>query len=200
MKREDITHIFEGATDEQINAIMAINGADINREQEKARGSADKLRADLDAANATIQTLEANQSDAQALQNEIDRYKKADAERKAAEQRAAEQAILQQRFDAVTGDRKFIHDLVRKGVMEDFGRAIADKTNLGKSDAEVFAALVKDQNYFVNQNAVRVNMPQMGNPRPAEVKDRASLLKLPFAEQMKFKAEHPAEFAQILNP
>lgn len=43
MKREDITKAFPDATKEQIDALMAINGADIT----KAKGEADKLKADL---------------------------------------------------------------------------------------------------------------------------------------------------------
>ena len=31
MKREDVTKIFEGATDEQINALLDVNSADIGK-------------------------------------------------------------------------------------------------------------------------------------------------------------------------
>lgn len=186
MKREDITRIFEGATKQQIDDIMAINGADIKREQDKAQGTATKLQTDLDTANAaltkaneTIKTLEANQGDTKALQAEIDRYKAEKTQRKQAEQEAAALAQLEQRFNAVTGERKFIHEFVRKGVMEDFGKAIADKANVGKSDADVFAALVKDQNYFASQNPPAAGgMPAFG----ANMRDESDLNKMSDAD------------------
>ncbi len=55
MKREDISKIFEGATDEQITAILNINGADI----EKAKGGLADKTAELEAANKTIADLQA---------------------------------------------------------------------------------------------------------------------------------------------
>lgn len=199
MRKEDIIRIFADATDEQVKGLLDINSADITHALEKRKGELDTATTALEKANETIRTLEAKQGDMNAMQAEIDRYKAEEAQRKAAEQQAAEQAALEQRFNAVTGDRKFIHEFVRAGVMADFGKALKDHSNIGKSDADVFAALVRDQNYFANQNTVQVNMAAMGNPRSTEVKDMAGLLKLSFADQMKFKAEHPSEFAQIIK-
>ena len=54
MKRTDITGIFPEATDEQIKALMSINGADINN----ARKGADELQEQLTKANATIEDLQ----------------------------------------------------------------------------------------------------------------------------------------------
>lgn len=54
MKRTDITGIFPEATDDQIKALMSINGADINN----ARKGADELQEQLSAANATIEDLQ----------------------------------------------------------------------------------------------------------------------------------------------
>lgn len=51
MKREDITKAFPDATKEQIDALMAINGADIT----KAKGELDKVKADLAAAQQQIE-------------------------------------------------------------------------------------------------------------------------------------------------
>lgn len=169
MKREDISKIFEGATDAQISALLDINSRDIGR----AKADGEKLQSDLTAAqdaltkaNDTIAQLEAHKGDVEKLQAEIDRYRQADADRAEAERQAAERAELEERFNAVTGDRKFIHEFVRKGVMEDFGKALADKANRGKSDAEVFSALTRDQDYFASQNPADENMAQFGNVNP----------------------------------
>ena len=169
MKREDISKIFEGATDAQISALLDINSRDIG----KAKADGEKLQTELTAAqdalkkaNDTITQLEAHKGDVEKLQSEIDRYRQADADRAEAERQAAARAELEERFNAVTGDRKFIHEFVRKGVMEDFGKALADKANRGKSDAEVFSALTKDQDYFASQNPAAENMAQFGNVNP----------------------------------
>lgn len=53
MKRADITTLFPDATDEQIKALMDINGADIN----KAKQNTDDLQTQLAQANATIEEL-----------------------------------------------------------------------------------------------------------------------------------------------
>lgn len=169
MKREDISKIFEGATDAQISALLDINSRDIGR----AKADGEKLQTELTAAqdalnkaNDTITQLEAHKGDVEKLQSEIDRYRQADADRAEAERQAAARAELEERFNAVTGDRKFIHEFVRKGVMEDFGKALADKANRGKSDAEVFSALTRDQDYFASQNPAAENMAQFGGVEP----------------------------------
>lgn len=175
MRKDDIIRLFPEASDEQVKSLLDINSADITHALDKRKGETDRLQSDLDAANAalaqaneTIKGLEAAKGDTAKLQEEIERYKRADEERKAAEQKAAAQRELEERFSAACGDRKFIHDLVRRGVMEDFGRALNDRANRGKSDAEVFAALTKDQNFFASQNPPAENMPPFGEHMGAQ--------------------------------
>ena len=105
MKREDVSRIFEGATEDQINRLLDINSADIGR----ARGSTAKLQEDLDAARAECAELEKSVGDADELRRRIAEYEQADADRKEAERKAAERAELEERFGAVSGDRKYIH-------------------------------------------------------------------------------------------
>ena len=56
MKRTDITGLFPDATTEQINALMDINGADIN----SAKAGITDLQTQLATANATIEQLKAD--------------------------------------------------------------------------------------------------------------------------------------------
>ena len=161
MKREDITRIFEGATDEQINQILNINSTDIG----KAKGASADLQEKLDAANATIAELKANAGNMEEMQKKIEAYEQADAERKEAEKKAAERAELEERFNAASGERKYIHDMVREGVMADFGKALQDKANSGKSDIDIFDALTKDKGYFASQNPP-AKMGGIGNMEP----------------------------------
>ena len=155
MKREDIARIFPDATKEQISEILNLNGTDINQVRANAENLQRDLTAvqsDLTAARNTIAELEKVKDDAEKLQGEIDRYKQAESDRAAAEQQAAVQAKIEQRFGKALGERKIINDYVRRGLLEDFGKALQDDSNTGKSDAEVFAGLVKDQNLFTSMN------------------------------------------------
>ena len=63
MKRTDITGLFPDATAEQINALMDINGADIN----SAKAGFADLQTQLATANATIEQLQASTKDMEAL-------------------------------------------------------------------------------------------------------------------------------------
>ena len=155
MKREDISRIFEGATKEQIDQLLDLNSADVGRAKGEGKRYQDELseaRAALEKANAAIEELKASAGDAEKLRERIAEYEQAEAERRAAEKQAAEQAEIEERFNAVSGDQKYIHDLVRRGVMADFGAAIKEKANRGKSDREVFDALTRDKGYFASQN------------------------------------------------
>ena len=205
MRREDISRIFDGATEEQMKALLDINSADITNALNKHKGGADKIQSDLDAANAaltearaTIAALEAAKGDADKLRSELEAFRAADEKRKADEKAAAERAELMERMDAVLGGKEFIHSRMRDIVAEDFKAALADKSNRGKGDAEIFEAITRDQGYFKNQNPPSVNMATPGQVRSFEgVHDRSSFLKLSGAEQARFKNEHAAEFYSI---
>ena len=66
MKRTDITSLFPEATDEQINALMKINGDDINN----AKRGTEELQTSLKAAQEQIAGFE---QDKAALQEAVDR-------------------------------------------------------------------------------------------------------------------------------
>ena len=200
MKREDITKLFADATDEQVSALLDINSRDIG----KAKGGAEKLQTDLDAANAaletakaTITTLEAAKGDATALQAEVDRYKLAETERKAAETAAQLRAGIESRFNAVVGDRAFLHDFVRKGVLDEFEKALADKTNAGKGDKDLFDALTVDKGYFASQNPPPPNMG--GAPNIDKATDKEKFQKMSLYEQMVFANQHPEQAAEYMK-
>ncbi len=81
MKRADVTVIFPDATKEQLDRIMELNGADIN----KAKGDLESLQGQLTQAQEQITALEAAGQDAKThkeradlLQAELDGMKKAE--------------------------------------------------------------------------------------------------------------------------
>lgn len=58
MKREDITKIFEGATDEQISAVLNINSADIGNAKKKLESERDNYKSQLDTATEQLKAFE----------------------------------------------------------------------------------------------------------------------------------------------
>ena len=191
MKREDIAKLFEGATDEQVSALLDINSRDIG----KAKGDTTGLQArvttlegQLATASTTIATLEVAKGDTVKLQAEINRHEQAEIERQAAESAAQLRAAVATRFDAIVGDRAFVHDFVRKGVLDAFEEALADKTNQGKGDAAIFDVLTRDKGYFASQNPP----PQMGGMGKVDgTIDKAKFEKLSLYDQFEFANANP---------
>ncbi len=58
MKREDVTAVFEGATKEQIDKILNLNSADIEKVKTATETERDRLRNDLDTANQKLSDFE----------------------------------------------------------------------------------------------------------------------------------------------
>ena len=155
MNREFLKGI-EGLSDEAIEKIIAEHGKALQKEQSRS----ETLKADLSEAKATIQTLtteaealKANGANAEEWQkkfetlNEQIKAEKAQAEADRAAKEKTE--AIKSRFEAVSIDKdgkplKWAHEAVGKSYLSKFTEALNDKANEGKSDAEIFHALTKD--------------------------------------------------------
>ena len=201
MNRNDIAGILAGLelTDAQVKGLLDLNSADITKALNRQKDDLTAANDALAKARETITALEANKADADALQKQIDDYKAADEKRKQEAQEAAQRAELEQRFNAVSGDRKYLHEMVRAGVMADFGKALQDKANRGKGDKEIFDDLTRDKGYFASQNPTGNPFPKLGDPSPLKVESREAFFKLSFADQMRFKKENAAQFEQMFH-
>lgn len=129
-----------GLSDEQIAAVIAENGRDVDgvrgRETE-TRAELERLRAELSERDTEIVTLRKGQTDADELRGRI-----AELEDAAAKRRAADEARrFDERFSAASGGAKFVNDFTRAGIMEKFRNAVGAAENAELSDAEVFAAV-----------------------------------------------------------
>lgn len=103
MKRADISAIWPDATREQIDHLLDLNGADVN----KARGELESLQAQLAEAQKKIGELQAGHYDAEKaqqqisqLQSELDGMKNAEAIRLTRQKVAGEKQIP---IDLLTG-------------------------------------------------------------------------------------------------
>ena len=139
MKREELKNL--GLTDEQIDSVMTMNGADITRE----KGKADKWESDYNALKATAD------ADAQ-------KYATYDSDmEELATLRAYKEGVeFDQRFAAVLGASKPVNDMTRKGLSGLFAEAVKDPANEGKTDADIWSGIVsgKEAEYFASKHSV----------------------------------------------
>ena len=159
MKREDVSKIFEGATDEQITAILNINSADIG----KAKADYEDLKKELTTAKLSLtdmtselQTLKDSNANAEDWEKKFNDLQTEIAEKEAAakadREKAEREAEIKSRYNAVCVDKdgkplEFAHEAIRAEYLKKFGEILSDTDNAaykGKSDAEIFHALTKD--------------------------------------------------------
>jgi uncharacterized protein YhaN len=151
MKREEIKAIFTDATDEQLKAVMDLNGADVEKAKSKITNLENELKekkADFDNLNKQLDELKNSNATAdewkakyEALQSDIDaKEKQAQAEKILAEKNEN----ISKRFESVLGDKKFSHDAIREAYLKKFGDALESKEYEGQSDADILHALTKD--------------------------------------------------------
>jgi hypothetical protein len=169
MKREEIKAIFADATDEQLKAVMDLNGADVEKAKSKVTALEAELKekkADFDKLNTEFEALKtANASGEdwkakfEALQAEnVAKEKQAEADRILAEKNAD----IEKRFAECVGDKKFSHDAIKSSYLKKFAEALESEEYKGKGDVDIFHALTKDDaTAFTGVTAVKL---QGGTP------------------------------------
>lgn len=189
MKREEIKKIVGEITAEQLDEILSLNGADIEREKAKQAALEEALKASEEALRESkssydgltreLEDLKKKSTDGdewksrfEALQTENEeKARLAEEERKSREKNES----IEKRFNSVLGEKKFSHGAVRAAYLEKFGKALEDENFNGKSDEVIFRELTKDDgDAFKSVTAVKL---AGGSPRSesgtAEAKARA---------------------------
>jgi hypothetical protein len=165
MKREEIKSIFPDATDEQVKSVMDLNGKEVEKNK-KLETELKEKNEQLEKLNTEFETLKSSNAGAEEYKTKYEalvaeneaKAKQAEAERVAREKAEG----LDKRFDAVVGDKKFSHEAIRADYRRKFENALEEKENEGKSDADIFHALSKDDaTAFTGVTAVRL---QGGRP------------------------------------
>ena len=152
-----------GLDDEVIAKIQAESGKDVQAEKDKTK----KAQDDLILANGKITEYEGKiadfeKQDAAGLARKVADLQKIIDDRKKADDEAIRNKNIGERFDKVTGERKYLNDFTRNGILAEFKAALDDKVNAGKSDSELFEALVKDrEGVFASKNEA-ANIPGSG--------------------------------------
>lgn len=156
MRREDIKAIFAEATDEQLQKIMSLHGADVEKYKSKVTAletQAAENKTAFDKLNTEFEQLKASKASAEDFKTKFEQLQAdiAEKEKNAREekQKAEREANILNRYNAaaVSKDGKpleWTHDAIKADYLQKFTDAIADKANEGKSDADIFYALTKD--------------------------------------------------------
>ena len=169
MKREEVKAIFTDATDEQLKAVMDLNGVNVEKAKSKVTALENELKekkADFEKLNTEFEALKtANASGEdwkakfEALQAEnVAKEKQAEADRILAEKTEN----INKRFEAVVGEKTFSHNAIKADYLKKFGEAIELEDNKSLSDEQIFHNLIKDDaTAFTGVTAVKL---QGGTP------------------------------------
>lgn len=173
MNREFLKSI-EGLTDADIEKIIIENGKDIQREKEgletvknelkTAKDTVTNLTGELQQLKNAGASAEEWKQKFEALQTEI---AEKEAAAKAEREKAEREADIKSRYNAVCVDKdgkplEFTHDAIRTEYLRKFGEILSDIDNTeyrGKSDADIFHALTKDDGAAFKGVQAQVTLP-----------------------------------------
>lgn len=153
-----------GIDKETAEKIFAERGKEITAEKTKreeleiALGEKDESLAKI---TEELNTLKETNADANEWKTKFEKLEKEIAEKDAlaaAEKEAKEKADnIASRFKAVLGEKEFSHSAIEADYLKKFGDALDVAENQGKSDADIFHALTKDDGTaFKGVSAVKV--------------------------------------------
>lgn len=204
MKREEIKTIFPDATDEQLKAVMDLNGTDVEKVKAKVtaleaeakdkKEAFDKLNSEFEALKSANASGEDWKAKFEALQAEnLAKEKQAEADRILAEKNAD----IEKRFSTCVGEKKFSHDAIKADYLKKFSAALESEEYKGKGDAEIFHALTKDDaTAFTGVTAVKL---QGGTPQGVGGKSvtREAFNKMSYKERLQIYNENQALYNEL---
>ena len=163
MKRKELEEL--NLEKEVVDKIMSINGADI----EASKAGISDLQAQvaerdksLSELNEKIKQFDGTDIKLTELQKKVESYEAAETERVEKEKAAKVDATYKERFKSIAGDNKFKHSDIEKGRYEAFKAELAKEENKGKGDKDIFEAITKDLDCFVNPQQEKINIPSTG--------------------------------------
>lgn len=158
MKRENLKSIIPDITEEQIDAVLNLRSSEIERTNKEIEDLKTQIEAkgnEIDRYKTTVAELEKANGDSEELNRRIQELQATIEEHEEADRQAAAEKALNDRFGAVLGENEFINDFTYNGIYSEFRTALEAEGNKGKSDADIYAAIVKDRDgIFKNPNPI----------------------------------------------
>lgn len=122
-------------------------------------------KGQISTLNETIKGLEGKDGDLEELRKKVKQYEDAEEQRQKDAKEAERIAGVKARFAPLRGENQFLNPGTEQWIFGEFEKALADKANEGKSDADIYAAITKDQNIYVNPQQQRFTNPPVGSKR-----------------------------------
>lgn len=165
---KNITSILTEAGIEIDETKMAEINAEVAKNY-KTIAEVDKMKAKLDTAltekadlEEKINGLQGDSAELEELRKKVTEFNEKEAARQEDERKAAELTARRNRFATLNGDKQYLNEGTENWIFSKFEAAIADQANAGKSDAEIYAEITKDQNIFVNPQGKFITPPAGG--------------------------------------
>lgn len=174
MKREEVKQIFPEATDEQLKAVMDLNGADVEKAKSKVtaleaevkekKEDFDKLNTEFEALKTANASGEDWKAKFEALQaDNLAKEKQALAEKAEKQKEENNHSMFEK---AVTDYGKTLDDFynehTKKGCYEEFINAIGLEENTGKAHKDILHDITKNSSTWKGITAVNLGG---GTPR-----------------------------------
>lgn len=166
-------------------------------ELKSAKETISQITAELDGLKAAGASAEDYKTQLEALRKDV----AAKEEKERADRAAAEkEASLKARYDSVCVGKdgkplEWAHNAVKDSYFNRFAAAVVDKLNEGKSDADIFHELTKDDGAaFKGVQAITLLGGKSIDPHGIS---RDDFKKMNYAERLKIKTEQPEIYKAI---
>lgn len=205
MKREEVTELFPGATDEQVDAILNKFAGELNPLKRSLKDATSKL----DEANASLEATKASEA---GLKSQLE-----DATAKIQAGMTAEELLAQREKEAEAREREFLLKsngldakalFVEAGVFdeEDIGALVAQvvsddaeqTTERAKRIVETVLRQRKAVEEATREELMRANPKPKGASGVDTPMKRADFLSLPYTEQLAMKEANPDILSQLV--
>lgn len=165
MKLADLQKIFENATEEQLQKIIAL--FDNSKDKElilQLQDENNNLRTDLADFKTKVTELEKNKGNTEELKNKIAELETELQNKEETYIKEKEDRQINEVIDEVFASKKFVNDITKQGYAGKLKDAILDEKNKGKSAKELFDDMVKDvDNIFINDQQEKIEIPAVGD-------------------------------------
>lgn len=136
---------------------------EFNSKTEKTATEISEYKKQIETLTSDIQKLQGNSEELEALKKTVADYKTADENRKKAEEAERANTALLNRYALLKGEKKYKNTFTENGLFEEFKTALSKTENAGKSDTEIYTALIKDRETELFESPNKITINRAGN-------------------------------------
>lgn len=189
MKREEIKALIEGITPEQLDAIMKMNGEDVNH----AKAPISELQGKLDAANKQIDEFNAQLQQTQTQEEQLN------ALRESLQSTQREMTIKSNRIDA----RSILKEigLDDESIESQLNLIVVESAEQTQSNAKALASLIeaqRDATRAATEKEMLKGQLEPGGSEATHVTSKEDFNKMSYSEKAQYLKENP-EFRSSLQ-